>query len=51
MPKLRAHSIKNCLSPMVPVPTDRLVSGSVQFDHGAAGLDNKVSAFGCTHTF
>jgi hypothetical protein len=32
-------------------PTDRLVSGSVQFDYGAAGLGSNVSTFGFAHRF
>jgi hypothetical protein len=30
---------------------DRFMSASVQFDHGAAGLGNKVSTFGYAHAF
>jgi hypothetical protein len=33
------------------LPTDRFVSGSVQFDYGAAGLEHSVSTFGYAHTF
>ena len=36
---------------LAALPADRFVSGSVQFDYGAVGLEHSVSTFGYAHTF